>query len=247
MPVARHTSGALVAGGALTATLAALVHPGMLGVRTTSSDPSRIIANTQWGPLTEGDRDFRQGPVGRTVGVPVGRARAGEGLDAGDEGGGQASGRGACRAGRPVPQDRAHAEHHAAQPGDPATAAVRRDLGGAVRPAVRVLRASPIPCVPPQTPGTRAVRPCCRGRSHSRGTYRGAGGKARLHHSLALCKTGGIRRRRARMRIMAGRAFRPGRVRVTRRAPSPRRRPSRAGADPGCRRGGSPAARRPPG
>ncbi len=58
MPMARNTIGALVVGGALTATLAALVCPSMLGVQTTSSDPSRIIANTQWGPLTEGDRDF---------------------------------------------------------------------------------------------------------------------------------------------------------------------------------------------
>ncbi|MEU9245422.1 DUF4142 domain-containing protein [Streptomyces sp. NPDC048385] len=58
MTMARNTIGTLVVGGALTATLAALVYPGMLGVQTTSSDPSRIIANTQWGPLTEGDRDF---------------------------------------------------------------------------------------------------------------------------------------------------------------------------------------------
>ncbi|MEU9154962.1 DUF4142 domain-containing protein [Streptomyces sp. NPDC048417] len=58
MPIARNTIGALVVGGALTATLAALVYPSMLGVQTTSSDPFRIIANTQWGPLTEGDRDF---------------------------------------------------------------------------------------------------------------------------------------------------------------------------------------------
>ncbi|MCX4426448.1 DUF4142 domain-containing protein [Streptomyces mirabilis] len=58
MPVARTTIGTLAVGGALTATLAALVYPSMLGVQTTSSDPSRIIANTQWGPLAEGDRDF---------------------------------------------------------------------------------------------------------------------------------------------------------------------------------------------
>ncbi|WP_406442395.1 DUF4142 domain-containing protein [Streptomyces sp. NBC_00631] len=58
MAMARNTFGTLVVGGALTATLAALVYPSMLGVQATSSDPSRIIANTQWGPLTEGDRDF---------------------------------------------------------------------------------------------------------------------------------------------------------------------------------------------
>lgn len=58
MPIARNTIGALVAGGALTATLAALVYPGMLGVQTTSSDPSRITADTQWGSLTERDCDF---------------------------------------------------------------------------------------------------------------------------------------------------------------------------------------------
>ncbi|MFF7980161.1 DUF4142 domain-containing protein [Streptomyces sp. NPDC007901] len=58
MPISRNTIGSLAVGGALTATLAALVYPSMLGVQTTSSDPSRVIANTQWGPLTEGDRDF---------------------------------------------------------------------------------------------------------------------------------------------------------------------------------------------
>ncbi|MFJ8023715.1 DUF4142 domain-containing protein [Streptomyces sp. NPDC096311] len=58
MPIARNTIGTLVVGGALTATLAALAYPSMLGVQTTASNPSRIIANTQWGPLTEADRDF---------------------------------------------------------------------------------------------------------------------------------------------------------------------------------------------
>ncbi|WP_329533157.1 DUF4142 domain-containing protein [Streptomyces sp. NBC_01450] len=58
MPMGRNTIGTLVVGGALTATLAALVYPSMLGIQTTASDPSRIVANTQWGPLTEGDRDF---------------------------------------------------------------------------------------------------------------------------------------------------------------------------------------------
>ncbi|MFJ6727731.1 MULTISPECIES: DUF4142 domain-containing protein [unclassified Streptomyces] len=45
-------------GGALTLTLAALAYPSMLGLETVSTTNDRIIANTQWGPLTEGDRDF---------------------------------------------------------------------------------------------------------------------------------------------------------------------------------------------
>ncbi|MFJ3305913.1 DUF4142 domain-containing protein [Streptomyces sp. NPDC086549] len=45
-------------GGALSLTLAALAYPSMLGVNTVSSSPDRVIAQTQWGPLTEGDRDF---------------------------------------------------------------------------------------------------------------------------------------------------------------------------------------------
>ncbi|MFG2313376.1 DUF4142 domain-containing protein [Streptomyces sp. NPDC048566] len=45
-------------GGALTLTLAALAYPAMLGLQTTSSSTDRVIANTQWGPLTEGERDF---------------------------------------------------------------------------------------------------------------------------------------------------------------------------------------------
>jgi predicted outer membrane protein len=39
-------------------TLAALAYPSMLGVSTVSSSQTRVIANTQWGPLTEADRDF---------------------------------------------------------------------------------------------------------------------------------------------------------------------------------------------
>ncbi|MET7450579.1 DUF4142 domain-containing protein [Streptomyces sp. NPDC005574] len=45
-------------GGALGLTLAALAYPSMLGLSTVSSAPDRIIAQTQWGPLTESDRDF---------------------------------------------------------------------------------------------------------------------------------------------------------------------------------------------
>ncbi|MFJ3231467.1 DUF4142 domain-containing protein [Streptomyces sp. NPDC086787] len=50
--------GTLFVGGALTLTLAALAYPSMLGVSKVTSDPDRVIAQTQWGPLTEGDRDF---------------------------------------------------------------------------------------------------------------------------------------------------------------------------------------------
>ncbi|WP_371649742.1 DUF4142 domain-containing protein [Streptomyces mirabilis] len=44
--------------GAPSATLAALVCPGMLGVHNVSNDPSRLIAKTRYGPLPEADRDF---------------------------------------------------------------------------------------------------------------------------------------------------------------------------------------------
>lgn len=58
MRFSRNATGTLFVGGAMAVTLTAMVYPSMLGVSTVSSDPSRIIANTQWGPLTEGDRDF---------------------------------------------------------------------------------------------------------------------------------------------------------------------------------------------
>ncbi|MFD9098617.1 DUF4142 domain-containing protein [Streptomyces collinus] len=45
-------------GGAMALTLGALAYPSMLGLNTVSSSPTRVIANTQWGPLTESDRDF---------------------------------------------------------------------------------------------------------------------------------------------------------------------------------------------
>ncbi|MGW0766080.1 DUF4142 domain-containing protein [Streptomyces sp. NPDC002676] len=45
-------------GGALTLTLTALAYPTMLGLNNVSTSQSRIIADTRWGPLTEGDRDF---------------------------------------------------------------------------------------------------------------------------------------------------------------------------------------------
>ncbi|MEU6535660.1 DUF4142 domain-containing protein [Streptomyces sp. NPDC047000] len=45
-------------GGALSVTLVSLAYPSMLGVTKVSSSPDLVIAQTQWGPLTEGDRDF---------------------------------------------------------------------------------------------------------------------------------------------------------------------------------------------
>ncbi|MEU6069343.1 DUF4142 domain-containing protein [Streptomyces sp. NPDC047082] len=54
----RNATGTLFVGGALSLTLVALVYPSMLGVSKVSSSPDRVIAQTQWGPLTEGDRDF---------------------------------------------------------------------------------------------------------------------------------------------------------------------------------------------
>ncbi|MEU9135154.1 DUF4142 domain-containing protein [Streptomyces sp. NPDC048404] len=58
MPVSRNLAGTVFVGGAVTLTLAALAYPTMLGFQTTSSAQTRVIADTQWGPLTEGDRDF---------------------------------------------------------------------------------------------------------------------------------------------------------------------------------------------
>ena len=58
MPISRNRAGSVVVVGALGLTLTALAYPAMLGVQTVSGDPSRVIASTQYGPLTEGDRDF---------------------------------------------------------------------------------------------------------------------------------------------------------------------------------------------
>lgn len=58
MRFSRNATGTLFVGGALSITLVALAYPSMLGVTKVSSDPTRVIAQTQWGPLTEGDRDF---------------------------------------------------------------------------------------------------------------------------------------------------------------------------------------------
>ncbi|WP_225832454.1 DUF4142 domain-containing protein [Streptomyces sp. NK08204] len=45
-------------GGALALTLTALAYPAVLGLNTVTTSQSRVIADTRWGPLTEGDRDF---------------------------------------------------------------------------------------------------------------------------------------------------------------------------------------------
>ncbi|MFD7135605.1 DUF4142 domain-containing protein [Streptomyces sp. NPDC059894] len=58
MRFSRNTVGTAFVGGALSLTLVALAYPSMLGLETVSTSNDRIIANTQWGPLTEGDRDF---------------------------------------------------------------------------------------------------------------------------------------------------------------------------------------------
>ncbi|WP_435612402.1 DUF4142 domain-containing protein [Streptomyces sp. bgisy159] len=58
MAVSRRSAGTVLVGGILVLTSAALVYPKMIGVETNTSDTSRIIANTKYGPLTEADRDF---------------------------------------------------------------------------------------------------------------------------------------------------------------------------------------------
>lgn len=58
MQRSQNVIGTLFVGGALALTLGALAYPAMLGLDTVSTTPDRVIANTQWGPLTEGERDF---------------------------------------------------------------------------------------------------------------------------------------------------------------------------------------------
>jgi predicted outer membrane protein len=58
MPISRSMIGTVFVGGALSVTLAALAYPSMLGVQNASTNQSRVIANTQYGPLTEADRNF---------------------------------------------------------------------------------------------------------------------------------------------------------------------------------------------
>ncbi|MET9073557.1 DUF4142 domain-containing protein [Streptomyces sp. NPDC004232] len=45
-------------GGAMAVTLVSLAYPSMLGITKVTTAQDRVIANTQWGPLTEQDRDF---------------------------------------------------------------------------------------------------------------------------------------------------------------------------------------------
>jgi len=58
MGISRNAAGTAFVAGALMLTLTALAYPTMLGLQTTSSSPSRVIATTSTGPLTEADRDF---------------------------------------------------------------------------------------------------------------------------------------------------------------------------------------------
>ncbi|MCQ9184251.1 DUF4142 domain-containing protein [Streptomyces sp. IBSBF 2953] len=58
MPFSGKTFGTIFVGGALVLTLSALAYPSLLGVQNASTNQSRIIASTQWGSLTEADRDF---------------------------------------------------------------------------------------------------------------------------------------------------------------------------------------------
>ncbi|MGW3498210.1 DUF4142 domain-containing protein [Streptomyces sp. NPDC001020] len=58
MPLSRNRAGTVFVTGALGLTLAALAYPVMLGIKTTSGSPDRVIADTRYGPLTEADRDF---------------------------------------------------------------------------------------------------------------------------------------------------------------------------------------------
>ncbi|MFI0510925.1 DUF4142 domain-containing protein [Streptomyces sp. WSLK1-5] len=58
MPFSGKTFGTVFVGGALVLTLSALAYPSLLGIQNASTNQSRIIASTQWGSLTEADRDF---------------------------------------------------------------------------------------------------------------------------------------------------------------------------------------------
>ncbi|MES5819350.1 DUF4142 domain-containing protein [Streptomyces sp. RG80] len=58
MRFSRNATGTVFVGGALSLTLVALAYPAMLGLDKVSTAQDRVIAQTQWGPLTEQDRDF---------------------------------------------------------------------------------------------------------------------------------------------------------------------------------------------
>ncbi|MGW2964493.1 DUF4142 domain-containing protein [Streptomyces sp. NPDC001220] len=58
MRLSWNVVGAFTIGGAVSLTLAAFVYPGTLGASAASASHDPVIAQTQWGPLTESDRDF---------------------------------------------------------------------------------------------------------------------------------------------------------------------------------------------
>ncbi|WP_306320822.1 MULTISPECIES: DUF4142 domain-containing protein [unclassified Streptomyces] len=58
MRLSRSTAGNLFVVGSLAVTVSALAYPALLGVESTSTAQTRVVANTRWGPLTEADRDF---------------------------------------------------------------------------------------------------------------------------------------------------------------------------------------------
>lgn len=58
MRISRSRAGTVFLIGALIMTLGALAYPVMSGTQNVTTSQSRIIANTQYGPVTEADRDF---------------------------------------------------------------------------------------------------------------------------------------------------------------------------------------------
>lgn len=58
MRISGNAAGTGLVVGALVLTGSALAYPTMVGVQNTASTPSRVIAQTSTGPLTEADRDF---------------------------------------------------------------------------------------------------------------------------------------------------------------------------------------------
>ncbi len=58
MRISQTTAGTVFVIGGLAVTLGALAYPAVLGVEHTATTSERVIANTQYGPLTEADRDF---------------------------------------------------------------------------------------------------------------------------------------------------------------------------------------------
>ncbi|MFJ9631649.1 DUF4142 domain-containing protein [Streptomyces sp. NPDC101175] len=53
-----NVTGAFIVGGALSLTVASLIHPSTPGASATTIAHDSIISETPWGPLTESDRDF---------------------------------------------------------------------------------------------------------------------------------------------------------------------------------------------